>query len=471
MQLYLEDRATSEATNNTAPDGLNGLTDHPPNRKRKLSSDQSSSRGLGTGGLLTPANSAERSRSPSVEGTERSFGPRIYNGVLQKKEGRIIAKPKKKLPEAAQVDIVTINSTTLPTPAMLYEANNTPLPQADLAIRMKFLEILKPVKGVQLENRIDKTTPSLNFTFIDDYKLRNGIYAPPRETYEGCVKKCKPNMGQNIGCEYTQMCECLEYAAVDEQRLEKSDAEMYARYKEALEADEFIDTMGLPKRFPYRAPNPNDPSVPQTLNRYYLEKRTAVYECNDSCNCGPRCKSRVVQKGRRVPLTIFKTKNRGWGVYCNEDLVAGEFIDTYLGEVITSEEADRREEEVGKMKNSYFFTLDKFKGDQGLMAEDCYVVDGQYMGGPTRFINHSCEPNCKQYVVSYNKNDLRLYNLAFFAYENIRAGTELTFDYMDLDEQEEEDAIRTREEAERNPENKDKIRCKCGTVKCRGFLW
>ena len=180
----------------------------------------------------------------------------------------------------------------------------------------------------------------------------------------------------------------------------------------------------------------------------------------------------MVQRGRKVPLTIFKTRNRGWGVYCDEDLIQGEFIDTYLGEIITNQEADRREQSGSKDKQSYLYSLDKFVSDvDDLTEENCYVVDGQDMGGPTRFINHSCEPNCRQYTVSYNKNDPRIYDLAFFAVEDIRAGTELTFDYQDKDEVEEWDAVKHREAALADPANAGKQRCNCGATKCRGYLW
>ncbi|KAK4506465.1 hypothetical protein PRZ48_000197 [Zasmidium cellare] len=478
IQLYLEDNPAIQTANDAATSDGATNNSFTSSRKRKLSGDANSSRDTANG-LLTPANSADRSRSPSTERTQGSFGPRVYNGILQKKEGRIIAKSLRKLSEAAKEDVATINSTTLPTPAMLHEARSTPLPQAELAIRMKFLELLKPVKNVQLQNLVDKTTPSLNFTFVDDYVLREGVVALPSGEYAGCGENkvrsnsCRPNMGQNMGCEYTQLCECLEYAPVDERALLRKDPELHEQYMQADAAGETIDTMGMPKRFPYSAPKRDGSSAPQTLASYYLEKRDPIFECNDYCNCGKGCKSRVVQKGRKVPLTIFKTENRGWGVYCNEDLVAGEFIDTYLGEVITDEEANRRESEGGTMKNSYLFSLDKFSTvhDGNVEPEDCFTVDGQYMGGPTRFINHSCEPNCRQYAVSLNKHDYRLYNLAFFAYENIPAGTELTFDYFDLDEVEEDEAIRRREAAEQDPKNKDKVRCNCRATKCRGFLW
>lgn len=64
-----------------------------------------------------------------------------------------------------------------------------------------------------------------------------------------------------------------------------------------------------------------------------------------------------------------------------------------------------------------------------------------------------------------------IYQLAFFAYEFIEKGTELTFDYMDKDEEEEEDVVRKREAAARDPMNVDKKPCNCGAQKCRGYLW
>lgn len=365
-----------------------------------------------------------------------------------------------------------INATTLPTPEMLEEAAKTPITQAERAIRQAFYRKVKRVPKLSLENKIDSSTPSLDFTFIKEYVLRDGVYRPDPDSYVGCVQPCKPNMGGHCGCEYPRLCTCLEYAAVNEPVLQGEDPKAYETYMQMKDANEIIDTWKLPKRFPYH--KAKDERIPQTLVQFYLESRHPIYECNINCKCGPVCKSRVVQKGRKVPLTIFKTKNRGWGVKCNEDLVRGEFIDTYLGEVITNKEADRREAIGSKDKSSYLYSLDKFLGDDAddpLDEDNCYVVDGQYMGGATRFINHSCEPNCRQYTVSYNKHDLRVYDLAFFAVDNIPKGTELTFDYMDKDEEELEVAVRKREEAFRDPANKDKPRCNCGAEKCRGYLW
>jgi histone-lysine N-methyltransferase SUV39H len=101
--------------------------------------------------------------------------------------------------------------------------------------------------------------------------------------------------------------------------------------------------------------------------------------------------------------------------------------------------------------------LDKFEKDY----EPAFEIDGEFIGGPSRFINHSCDPNCRQFVVSYNKNNPLLYTLAFFACRDISANEELTFDYLDLDGADEEE-----QEVE-----DDSIPCLCGASNCRKWLW
>ncbi|GIZ40249.1 hypothetical protein CKM354_000359700 [Cercospora kikuchii] len=465
--------------------GTPKFSSNDSSRKRKSPEDDGPlSRGLlGANGLLTPQDSMRsRSHSPSTidlikAAPQQVDGPQIYNGAFQFKEGNIIAK--------ADLTGDVVNTRNLPTPSMTKESAVTPVDQAERAIRLAFVEKLKKVKRVRLENHFDSTTPNLNFEFIKDYVLGEGVSGDEPTTFQGC-QKCKPDMGGGVGCEYTAICECLEFASVDEQTLSRKDPEKYGVYliakEDAEKNGDGIDTKGLPKRFPYSKPRAN--GAPQTLVPFYREQRYPVYECNHNCKCGSVCKSRLVQKGRKVPLVIFKTgKDRGWGICCEEDLIQGEFVDVYLGEVIANDEANRREDHNNRnvdesaKRDSYFYWLDKFKNDRDpttdkiLRRKDLYVIDGEHMGNATRFINHSCEPNMRQYSVSYNKHDLKLYSMAFFAYTDIPAETELTFDYLDKDEVELEEAIALREAALNDPRNADKPRCYCGQPKCRGFLW
>ena len=138
--------------------------------------------------------------------------------------------------------------------------------------------------------------------------------------------------------------------------------------------------------------------------------------------------------------------------------------------MITDTETTAREASGSYDKASYLFSLDKHAEDDdqpgALHKSDCYVADGEKMGGPTRFINHSCDPNCRLFTVSYNRFDRRIYDLAFFALENIPAGQELTFDYMDVEETESGPG-----QAANDTMDDGGVKCLCGAKNCRGKLW
>ena len=54
----------------------------------------------------------------------------------------------------------------------------------------------------------------------------------------------------------------------------------------------------------------------------------------------------------QIKLAIFKTDNGcGWGVKTLENIRKGTFVVEYVGEVITSEEAEERGKSYGKQRN------------------------------------------------------------------------------------------------------------------------
>lgn len=187
---------------------------------------------------------------------------------------------------------------------------------ADEKIRHEFVRGLKKIKGkkpVNLVNTRDTSTPLLSFKFVDDYQYGCGIEPPVPEAMEGC-QSCRPNMGGFCGCEYTKRCECLEFARVDERKLDDAQRKQYERSKIGEDT-----TMGLPKRFPYSKET-------GYLVTFYLESEYAIFECNDNCGCAQvelgehgeerqTCKTRIVHNGRQVGLEIFRTSNRGWGTF------------------------------------------------------------------------------------------------------------------------------------------------------------
>ncbi|XP_059858692.1 histone-lysine N-methyltransferase SUV39H1 [Delphinus delphis] len=194
-----------------------------------------------------------------------------------------------------------------------------------------------------------------------------------------------------------------------------------------------------------------------------------IYECNSRCRCGYDCPNRVVQKGIRYDLCIFRTDDgRGWGVRTLEKIRKNSFVMEYVGEIITSEEAERRGQIYDRQGATYLFDLD--------YVEDVYTVDAAYYGNISHFVNHSCDPNLQVYNVFIDNLDERLPRIAFFATRTIRAGEELTFDYnMQVDPV---DMESTRMDSNfglaglpGSPKKRVRIECKCGTESCRKYLF
>ncbi|XP_074644637.1 histone-lysine N-methyltransferase SUV39H2-like [Tubulanus polymorphus] len=173
------------------------------------------------------------------------------------------------------------------------------------------------------------------------------------------------------------------------------------------------------------------PSASGTEFAYYLRKRvrlpprSPIYECNKRCKCGPECPNRVVQLGRKFKVAIFRTANgKGWGVRALQKIKRGSFVMEYVGEVITTEEAERRGKIYDGEGLTYLFDLDYQE------SLDCpYTVDAGVYGNVSHFVNHSCEPNLAVYCVWINTLDPHLPRIALFSTKDIDRGEELSFDY------------------------------------------
>ena len=115
-----------------------------------------------------------------------------------------------------------------------------------------------------------------------------------------------------------------------------------------------------------------------------IDKGLPIYECNIMCSCDTNCVNRVVQKGRQFPVCIFRTFNgRGWGVKTCVALKKGTFVTEYIGEIITSEEAERRGEKYDREGSTYLFDLD-FVEDHSV-----FTIDAGRHGNISHFFNHS----------------------------------------------------------------------------------
>ncbi|CAI6087572.1 hypothetical protein V2G26_009909 [Clonostachys chloroleuca] len=283
---------------------------------------------------------------------------------------------------------------------------------------------------ITVVNEVDDEVLPENFRFIDKMVYGQGVEAAEDSFRSGC--SCGDNGAK---CQYSA-CDCLADLEEDDE-----DVKAYAYHTGGAKA-------GL-------------------LRSRVIDSTQPLYECHQACSCSALCPNRVVERGRTVPLQIFRTINRGWGVRCLEEIKEGQFVDCYLGEVITSAEADRRREQsaISQRKDVYLFALDKFTDPNSLdprLQGPPLEVDGEFMSGPTRFINHSCDPNMRIFARVGDHADKHLHDLALFAIRDIHRGEELTFDYVD-------GVAEDNEETSLNVDNMAK--CLCGSKNCRKFLW
>jgi len=238
--------------------------------------------------------------------------------------------------------------------------------------------------------------------------------------------------------------------------------------------------------------------LPYSVRGQLADPVLAVYECNMFCHCHKdRCKNRTVSAGVNLRLQVFRTRDRGWGVRCIDNIPAGAFITDYLGEILKESDADARGVKEG---DEYLFSLDMWasdcaryvaekegvkhlmdaeeeeerKGEDGAWSTDeltglakvesiflerekwdGLVVDAQDFGNVARFVNHSCEPNLVKQTVYVESQDARMPRMALFASWDIPAMQELTYDY-----------------GYRPGMVRDKaLDCRCGEKTCRGRLY
>ncbi len=95
----------------------------------------------------------------------------------------------------------------------------------------------------------------------------------------------------------------------------------------------------------------------------------------------------------------------GLGLFTKENIGKGVYIIEYTGELISSDEANRR-------GGQYLFELN-----------DKWTIDGKGRENKARYINHSCRPNCEAELSADEKH------VFIQAKRNIKAGEELYYDY------------------------------------------
>ncbi|XP_045077482.1 histone-lysine N-methyltransferase 2C [Coregonus clupeaformis] len=136
---------------------------------------------------------------------------------------------------------------------------------------------------------------------------------------------------------------------------------------------------------------------------------------------------------------LARSRIQGLGLYAARDIDSHTMVIEYIGTLIRNEVANRMEKMYeSQNRGVYMFRLDSE-----------HVVDATITGGPARYINHSCAPNCIAEAVSLERGD----KIVISSCRNIQRGEELCYDYkFDLED------------------DQHKIPCHCGAVNCRKWM-
>ena len=144
--------------------------------------------------------------------------------------------------------------------------------------------------------------------------------------------------------------------------------------------------------------------------------------------------------GRNKWLVLKRSKIHGRGVYARRDIPKGTRLIEYTGEHINNAEADRRYDDDAMPRHHTFLFI--------LNSRTC--IDAAVGGNISRFINHSCDPNCVAWIEGQH--------IWIDALRDIKKGEELAYDY-------EYDFLPAY-----TVEDLDFYRCECGSEKCRGTI-
>ncbi|WFD43635.1 [histone H3]-lysine(4) N-trimethyltransferase [Malassezia psittaci] len=147
-----------------------------------------------------------------------------------------------------------------------------------------------------------------------------------------------------------------------------------------------------------------------------INRLTQVECLRGVCQCGKRCQNQRFQKCDYAQVDIVQTPKKGYGLRARQDLAADAFVYEYLGEVINHATFMRRMQQYKDEHIAHFYFM--------MLQRDEYI-DATKRGAPSRFINHSCNPNC--YVSKWHVG--KHVRMGIFAKRDIAAGEELTFNY------------------------------------------
>jgi len=160
-----------------------------------------------------------------------------------------------------------------------------------------------------------------------------------------------------------------------------------------------------------------------------------------NCNCGPSCSNRGVSKRQFAKCRPMREHGKGWGLITVNGVKKGDLVQEYCGEIIDEKTKEERllawSRDHPNDPNFYVMHL-----------EPGWYIDAREVANIARFINHSCDPNCKLVPV----NVAGFTRVSIVCIKDVEPGGYLSYDYQ----------FDTRHD--------EKFTCRCGSTNCRGTM-
>lgn len=162
---------------------------------------------------------------------------------------------------------------------------------------------------------------------------------------------------------------------------------------------------------------------------------------NTNCAIGLNCGNRQLGQRKAAKCKPQREQGKGWGLCPIGNVEKGALVQEYVGDVVDSKEKEQRlirwSEDHPNDTNFYVMAL-----------QSGWFIDARDVANLSRFVNHSCEPNCRLLQINVNGR----MRCGIFALRDIDAGEFLSYDYH----------FDTRQG--------DRFVCCCGSRHCRGTM-
>mmetsp|Transcript_38508 Transcript_38508/g.81016 ORF Transcript_38508/g.81016 Transcript_38508/m.81016 type:complete len:1036 (-) Transcript_38508:287-3394(-) len=160
-----------------------------------------------------------------------------------------------------------------------------------------------------------------------------------------------------------------------------------------------------------------------------------------NCNCGTNCGNRAMSQRQFAKCRPAREHGKGWGLITINGVKKGDLVQEYAGEII---DAKTKEERLKSWSTDHpndpnFYVMH---------LEPGWYIDAREVANQARFINHSCDPNCKLVPVNVAGH----IRVSIVCIKDVPPGGFLSYDYK-FDTQ-----------------HGEKFICRCGAENCCGTM-